>query len=55
MQKKTTKWSKDRQASRKRIHSNNGEDDPGSQEKNGGKVWEDARNVYQRSRTKKTK
>ena len=34
---KTTKLSGDRQPSRKRIQNNDSEDDPGSQEKNGGK------------------
>ena len=38
----------DRQPSRKRIQNNDSEDDSGSQEKNGGKYQEDARNVYQR-------
>ena len=44
-QKKTTKWSGDRQPSRKRIQNNDSED-LGSQKKNG----EDARNVPQRPR-----
>ena len=36
-----------------RIQNNDRGDDPGSQEKNGGKDWEDSRNVYQRlTRTK---
>ena len=43
---KTTKWSEDRQPFRKRV--NDSEDDLGSQKKNGGKDWEDARNVYRR-------
>ena len=43
---------RDRQPTRKRIQNDNGEDDTGSQEKNGGKDWEDARNVYQRPRRK---
>ena len=34
---KTTKWSGDRQPSRKRIQNNDSEDDPGPQKKNGGK------------------
>ena len=34
---KTTKLSGDRQPSRNRIQNNDSEDDPGSQEKNGGK------------------
>ena len=42
---KTTKWSGDRQPSRKRIQNNDSEDDPGPQIKNGGKEWGDARNV----------
>ena len=32
----------------KRIQNSDCEDDLGSQEKNGGKGWEGARNVYQR-------
>ena len=31
--------------SRKRIQNNDSEDDPGPRENNGGKDWEDARNV----------
>ena len=31
---------------RKRIQNNDSEDDPGPRKKNGGKDWEDARNVY---------
>jgi len=43
----------DRQSSRKRIQNNDSEDDSGSWKKNGGKDWEEGRNVYQRSaRTK---
>ena len=30
------------------IQNNDSEDNSGSQKKNGGKDWEDARNVYQR-------
>ena len=41
---KTTKWNGDRQ-SKKRIQNNDSEDDPESQEKNGDKDWEDARNI----------
>ena len=41
---KTTKWSGDRQPSRKIIQNNDSENDPRSWENNG----EDARNVYQR-------
>ena len=33
---------------KKKIQNNDSEDDPGSQKKNGGKGWEDARNVYQK-------
>ena len=40
---KTTKWSRDRQPSRKRIQNNDSADDPGSWKQN----EEDARNVYQ--------
>jgi len=40
---KTTKWSGNRQSSRKRNQNNDREDDPGSQEDNG----EDPRNFYQ--------
>ena len=47
---KTTKWSGDRQTSKKtnkqtkkKIQNNYSEHDPGSQKKNGGKDWEDAR------------
>ena len=47
---KTTKGSGDRQPSRKRIQNNDSEDGPESWEKNGGKDWEDARNVYQRTK-----
>ena len=39
--------------SEKRIQNNDSEDDPRSQEKNGGKGGEDARNVYQRPRRTK--
>ena len=49
----TTKWSGDRQSPRKRIQNNDSKDDPGSQKKNGGKDWEDARNVYQRPKRTK--
>ena len=42
---KTTKRSADRQPSRKRIQNNDSKDDPGPQNKNGGKDQEDARNV----------
>ena len=42
---KTTKWSENRQTSRKIIQNNDGEDGLGSWENN----EEDARNVYQRS------
>ena len=45
----TLKWSGDRQGFRKRIQNNDSEDDPGSQKKNGGKDWEDIRNVYQKT------
>ena len=41
------------QSSRKRILNNDSEDDPGPQEKNGGKNWEAERNVYQRPRRNK--
>ena len=51
---KTTKWSGDRQSSRKRIQTNS-KDDPGFWAKNGGKDWEDDRNVYQRPRRTKEK
>ena len=44
-EKKKTKWSGDRQPSRKRIQNNDSEDDLGPQKKNGGKDQEDARNV----------
>ena len=44
-QEKTTKWSGDRQPSRKIIQNNDSEDDPGPRKKNGGKDPEDARNV----------
>ena len=50
---KTPTWSGDRQPSRKRIQNNDSEDDSESQKKNGGKDWEDARNVYQRPRRTK--
>ena len=50
---KPTKLSWDRQTFRKRIQNNDREDDPRSQEKNGGKGGEDARNVYQRPRRTK--
>ena len=50
---KTTKWSGDRQTSRKKNSDDDCEDDPGSQEKNGGKHWEDVRNVYQRPKRTK--
>ena len=50
---KTSKWIGYRQSPRKRIQNNYSEDDPGSWEKNGGKDWEDARNVYQRPRRTK--
>ena len=50
---KTNKWSGDRPPSRKRIQNNDMEDDSGSQEKNGGKDWKDARNTYQRLRKTK--
>ena len=43
----------DRQPSRKRIQNNDSEDDPVSQEKNGGKDLEDTINVYQRPRRTK--
>ena len=43
---KTTNWSGDRQLSRKRIQNNDSKDDSGSWKKNGGKDWEDARNVF---------
>ena len=39
--------------SEKRIQNNDSEDDPRSQEKNGGKYRKDARNVYQRPRRTK--
>ena len=42
---KTTKWNRDRQSSRNKVQNNDSEDDPGPQKKNGGKDWEDARNV----------
>ena len=35
---KTTKWSGDREPSRKRIQNNDGEDDPVPKKKNGGKI-----------------
>ena len=44
-----------RQPSRKRIQKNDSEDDPGSQKKNGGKGWEDAKNVYQTPEERKNK
>ena len=50
---KTTKWSRDRHPPRKIIQNNDSEDDTGSQEKNEGKDWKDARNVYQRPRRTK--
>ena len=37
----------------KKNQNNYSEHDPGSQKKNGGKDWEDARNVYQRPRRTK--
>ena len=43
---KTTKLSGGRQPYRKRVQ-NNHSNDSGYQKKNGGKDWEDARNVYQ--------
>ena len=46
---KATKWSRDRQPSRKRIQNNDSEDDPGSLENNG----EDVADVYQRPRRNK--
>ena len=46
---KTTKWSGNRQPSRKRIQNNDREDDLGSQKKNG----DDARNICQRPRRTK--
>ena len=42
---KTTKWSRNKQPSRKRIQNNDSEHDPGPRKKNGDKDWEDARNV----------
>ena len=42
---KTTKWSGDRQPSRKRIQNNDSEDDPGPRKMNEGEVQEDSRNV----------
>ena len=36
-----------------KIQNNYSEHDPGSREKNGGKDWEDARNVYQTARRTK--
>ena len=47
---KTTKWSRDKQPSRKRIQNIDSEDNPGSQEKNGGKDWEDAKNFCRRTK-----
>ena len=44
----SAKWNRNRQHSRKIIQNNDSEDDPGSQKKNGGKDWENARNIYQR-------
>ena len=46
------KW---RQATfqKKKIQKNDSEDDPGSQEMNGGKGWEDAKTVYRRPRRTK--
>ena len=44
-QEKKNKQSRDSQPSRKIIQTNDSEDDPGSQKKNG----QDARNVYQRN------
>ena len=38
---------------RKRIQNNDSENDSGSWIKNGGKYWEDIRNVYQRHRRTK--
>ena len=46
---KATKWSRDRQPSRKRIQNNDSEDDSGSLENNG----EDVADVYQRPRRNK--
>ena len=46
---KTTKRSRDRQPSRKRIQNNDTEDDPGPRKKNGGKDREDARNVFKKN------
>ena len=54
---KWTKWSGDRQPSRKRIQNKNSENNPGSQKKNGGyggKDWKDARDLYQRIKNKQT-
>ena len=50
---KPTELSGNRQPSKKIIQNNDSEDDPRSQEKNGGKDWEDARNVYRRPRRTK--
>ena len=46
------KWNGERQPSRKIIQKNDSKDDPESQKNNGGKDWEDTRNVCQRPRTK---
>ena len=46
---KTTKWSGDKQPSRKTIQNNDSEDDPGFWENNG----EDTRNAYKRPRITK--
>ena len=43
----------DRQPSRKRIQNNDSDDDIGSWGKNGGKDWEEARNIYKRPRRTK--
>ena len=49
----TTKWSRDRQPSKKRTQNDDSGDDSGSWKRNRGKDWEDARNVYQRPRRNK--
>ena len=45
-----TEQSGDKQPSRKRIQNIDSEDNPGSQEKNGGKDWEDAKNFGRRTK-----
>ena len=50
---KTTKWSGDRQLSRKIIQNKDSEDDSRSWKNDGGEDWEDARKVFQRPRRTK--